>query len=148
MTTTITMTTMTTIKLLLGKLPPWTLTIVCFLAICWLTLAPHPLPDNDIPLFPGADKLVHAIMFGGFTFCIILDWNRRHGWPVGISKADWYAPDFASALGIITELLQKEMNAGRSGDVWDLVADITGAFLVCCVWIICKIIRNNNDENA
>ncbi|MDE6380679.1 MAG: hypothetical protein K2L11_09415 [Muribaculaceae bacterium] len=130
---------MTTLKQLLDKLPPWTLTIVCFLAICWLTLAPHPLPDNDLPLFPGADKIVHAIMFGGFTLCIILDWNRRHGWPVKIQKADTYAPDIASGFGIVTELLQKEMNAGRSGDVWDLVADITGAFLVAGLCVVYKL---------
>ena len=129
---------MHSIKSFLDRLPPWMLTIVCFLAICWLTLAPHPLPDNDIPLFPGADKLVHAIMFGGFTLCIILDWNRRHGWPTAIQKADCYAPVFASAFGIVTELLQKEMDAGRSGDVWDLVADITGAFLVCGACILYK----------
>ncbi|MDE6511910.1 MAG: VanZ family protein [Muribaculaceae bacterium] len=130
---------MHSIKSLLDKLPPWTLTIVCFLAICWLTLAPHPLPDNDIPLFPGADKIAHALMFGGFTLCIILDWNRRHGWPSTIEKGDWYAPDFASAFGIVTELLQKEMHAGRSGDVWDLVADITGAFLVCGACCLFKL---------
>ena len=122
---------MHSIKYLLNKLPPWTLTIVCFLAICWLTLAPHPLPDNDIPLFPGADKIVHAIMFGGFTLCIILDWNRRHGWPTAISKPDYYAPFYAELLGIVTELLQEKMNAGRSGDTWDLIADTAGAFLVC-----------------
>ena len=130
---------MNSIKSLLDRLPPWTLTTVCFLAICWLTLAPHPLPDNDLPLFPGADKLVHAIMFGGFTLCIILDWNRRHGWPATIQKTDRLAPVFASVFGIITELLQKEMNAGRSGDIWDLVADITGAFLVCAACVIFKI---------
>lgn len=129
---------MHSLKLLLDKLPPWTLTIVCFLAICWLTLAPHPLPDNDIPLFPGADKIAHAIMFGGFTLCIILDWNRRHGWPAAISKAEWCAPVFASAFGIATEFMQKEMNAGRSGDVWDLIADISGAFLVCGASIVFK----------
>ena len=126
------------IKSLLDRLPPWTLTIVCFLAICWLTLAPHPLPDNDIPLFPGADKIAHALMFGGFTLCIILDRNRQHGWPSGIEKTDLYAPVFASAFGIVTELLQSGMHAGRSGDVWDLVADITGAFLTYGGWRIYK----------
>ncbi len=118
------------IKTWLEKLPPWTLTIVCFLAICWLTLAPHPLPDNDIPLFPGADKIVHGIMFGGFTLCIILDWERRHGWTKKAGPTVWLAPVIASVFGIVTEILQQEMQAGRSGDVWDLVADVTGSFLV------------------
>ncbi len=138
---------MNSIKTWLEKLPPWILSIVCFLAICWLTLAPHPLPDNDIPLFPGADKIAHALMFGGFTFCIILDWNRRHGWPMTIEKADWYAPDIASVLGIVTEILQKEMHAGRSGDVWDLIADITGAFLVATIVVIFKLKQQNRLKN-
>ena len=126
------------IKSFLDRLPPWTLTIVCFLAICWLTLAPHPLPDNDIPLFPGADKIVHAIMFGGFTLCILLDRNRSHGWPSTLEKADRYAPVIASAFGIVTELLQSRMDAGRSGDIYDLVADITGAFLTYLAWCFLK----------
>ena len=122
----------------INRLPPWTLTIVCFLAICWLTLAPHPLPDNDIPLFPGADKLVHAIMFGGFTLCIILDWNRRHGWPTAVSKADTYAAVIAALFGSITEALQNAMHAGRSGDRWDLLADIIGAFLTAAACMVDK----------
>lgn len=138
---------MHSVRSFLEKLPPWILSIVCFLAICWLTLAPHPLPDNDIPLFPGADKIAHALMFGGFTFCIILDWNRRHGWPATIQKADWYAPDIASVLGIVTEILQKEMHAGRSGDVWDLIADITGAFLVATIVVIFKLKQQNRLKN-
>lgn len=131
------------LKRLLEKLPPWTLSVVCFAVICWLTLAPRPLGDTDLPLFPGADKIVHALMFGGFTFCIIIDWNRRHGWPRTIEKADYYAADAAAVFGIITELLQKHMNAGRSGDIWDLLADITGAFLVAAACLVYKFKKLN-----
>ena len=135
---------MNSFKAFIDKLPPWTLTIVCFLAICWLTLAPHPLPDNDIPLFPGADKIAHAIMFGGFTLCIILDWNRRHGWPVAVSKADVYSATIAALFGAITEALQNTMHAGRSGDRWDLLADIIGAFLVAGACIIYKRLKTKH----
>lgn len=55
------------------RLPPWLLTTLTVLAILWLTLAPHPLPDNDIPTFEGIDKVVHACMFGGLYFMICLD---------------------------------------------------------------------------
>lgn len=120
-------------KIFLEKLPPWTFSIICFIAICWLTLSPDPLGDNDLPLFPGADKIAHALMFGGFTFCIILDWHRRHGWPLAFKKVDVYAADTASALGIITELLQDAMHSGRTFEFWDMVADITGAFLVATI---------------
>lgn len=120
------------IKHLLQNLPPWILSIVCFLAICWLTLAPKPLGDNDIPLFPGADKIVHAIMFGGFTFCIILDWCRRRNWQSypNTIKICMIAPVLPCLLGVATEILQNSMNLGRSGDEWDLVADFAGSFCV------------------
>lgn len=126
------------IKNWLEKLPPWALSVICFLAICWLTLAPHPLGDNDIPLFPGADKIAHAIMFGGFTFCIIIDALRRKDWPTypECIKIGFYAPDLPCIVGIITEFLQGSMQAGRSFELWDMVADITGAFLVATGFLI------------
>ena len=124
------------VMVFLQKLQPWILTSICFVAICWLTLASDPLGDTELPLFPGADKIAHALMFGGFAFCIIIDWNRRRGWPLTFQKADIYSADIASAFGLVIELLQKHLHNGRSGDVWDLVADITGAFIVsaavCC----------------
>ncbi|MDE6018462.1 MAG: VanZ family protein [Muribaculaceae bacterium] len=121
---------MQNLKTFLEKLPPWTFSIICFLAICWLTLSPDPIGDHELPLFPGADKIAHAIMFGGFTFCIILDWHRRHHWPLTFEKADIYAADIASVFGIITELLQDAIHTGRCLEFGDMVADITGAFLV------------------
>lgn len=126
---------MTTMKKLLEKLPAWSLTGVCLLAICWLTLASKPLGDTEIELFPHADKVAHAIMFGGFSFCIILDSVRKRHWRK-CSPLTGVAAALASiALGIATEWLQATMHAGRSGDPFDLLADATGAILVsavCC----------------
>lgn len=136
------------IKAFLDKLPAWTLSIICFLAICWLTLAPEPLPDNDLPLFPGADKIAHGIMFGGFTLCIIIDALRRKGWPaypenVGIL---FYSPDIPSIVGIITEFLQGMMHARRTFEFWDMVADITGAYLVAAaVFLIIEYSRQKKN---
>lgn len=126
-------------------LPPWTLSAVCLLAICWLTLAPHPLGDSDIPLFPGADKIAHALMFGGFTFCIIIDALRRKGWTSGPENLTicFYSPDVPSAVGIITEFLQGQMDAGRSFEFWDMVADITGAFLVAAIAAVIMLKRQH-----
>ncbi len=131
------------IKAFLDKLPPWILSAVCFLAICWLTLAPNPLPDNDIPLFPGADKIAHGIMFGGFTLCIIVDALRRKGWPAFPEniKILFYSPDIPCAVGIITEFLQGAMHAGRTFEFWDMVADITGAFLVAAAYMLIEYLR-------
>lgn len=131
------------IKAFLDKLPPWTLSVVCFLAICWLTLSPHPLPADDIPLFPGADKIAHGIMFGGFTLCIIVDALRRKGWPTFPDNTGilFYSPDIPCAVGIITEFLQGAMHAGRTFELWDMVADISGAFLVAAAFMIFEYLR-------
>ena len=51
------------------SLPPCIFSVVCIIAVLYLTLVPRPLPDMDIPLFPGADKVVHAIMMMGVMLC-------------------------------------------------------------------------------
>lgn len=126
------------IKEFLEWLPKWTLTAVCLVAILWLTLAAKPLGDNEIQLFPHADKVAHAIMFGGFTFCILLDWIRRHGWsrcPVRVAVIGAAA---SILLGVLTEILQQEMHIGRSGDPLDLLADSAGAILIALLFLIHK----------
>ena len=115
---------------ILSEMPKWSLSIVCLAAILWLTLAAKPLGDTDVPLFPHADKVAHAIMFGGFTLCILLDWSRKHGWQPAPAKVAAIAAGAAIALGIATEVCQQEMGLGRSGDILDLVADTTGALIV------------------
>lgn len=61
---------------------PFIFSAIVLTAILWLTLSPDPLPDNDLPLFEGMDKIVHACMFGGLYFALRFDltlWTRRHG---------------------------------------------------------------------
>lgn len=115
---------------LLYRLPKWLLTILCSAAIIWLTLAPHPLGDNDLPLFPGADKLAHALMFGGLTFCILLDIRRGDGWKPLSCKAVVTAILSAVLLGALTEILQDAMQLGRGGDILDLAADSAGSIII------------------
>lgn len=112
------------------------LTAVCIIAILWLTLASKPLGDNDIQLFPHADKVAHAIMFGGFAFCILIDCMRKHNWERCTWRVGIVAVICSVSLGIITEILQQSMHIGRSGDPIDLLADSAGAILTafafCC----------------
>lgn len=123
------------IRIFLEKMPPFILTAICLIAICWLTLASKPLGDTDVMLFPYADKVAHAIMFGGFTFCILLDSVRRRGWCKCSPMVAAVAVLASGVVGVATEYLQENMHAGRSGDPVDLVADCTGAVIVatiCC----------------
>lgn len=106
---------------------PSTLTLALVL---WLTLTPDPAPDVELPSWLGehADKIVHAIMFGGLTGAFIFDYKRRL--PRAPRPLD---TGFTSALAIamivfsvFDEWLQGAMGLGRSADVWDIGADLLG----------------------
>ena len=60
-------------KSIVGFLPVGLCTILVTGAILWLTLAPHPLPESDMPVIPGMDKVVHGCMFGGLYFILAFD---------------------------------------------------------------------------
>lgn len=130
---------MNDIRAFIAKLPAWMLTFLCVAAIAWLTLAPHPLGDNDLPLFPGADKVAHALMFGGLTFCILLDKRRKDGWlPLSFGILAM-AVISAIFLGALTEILQDAMGLGRGGDILDLAADSVGALLTALAYRLYSI---------
>lgn len=112
------------------QLPAWILSAICFVAILWLTLASHPLGSHSPRLFEGADKVVHGIMFGGFTLCLITDASRRNGWhPLRPTTIICFALA-ASLFGGAIEMLQFIMSVGRSADLMDLLADSTGASII------------------
>lgn len=113
------------------RLPLWTTTTVCSVAILYLTLVPKPLPENDLGLIPGLDKVVHGIMFMGLSLCIMLDMAERDR-----RRGDIYRPRYkravivtliVTACGGAIELCQSAMQIGRSGDWVDLLADAAGA---------------------
>lgn len=107
--------------------PVWQPTAVVAVTILFLTLAPQPLGDEPPPLFEGADKVVHAMMFGALAGVIALD-RLMSGRRDGATVLTLIFAGTALAGGIV-ELLQIGMGAGRSGDWADLVADTIGAAL-------------------
>lgn len=120
---------------ILSKLPAAIFSVFTVILILWLTLAPKPLGDDPPQLFPGADKIVHAIMFGFLTAMMLLDWQRIHGW----ERATWgMSTLYATAVsffGIFIECAQSFMGLGRGFDWWDILADAIGAFLIAVLWI-------------
>lgn len=111
---------------ILKILPPWTLTIATAVIISYLTLIPRPVPADMPELFPGADKLVHALMFGALSGAIVIDYSRKKR-----ARAKWriaaYAVVIAVAAGGLIELLQSAMALGRSSETADFIADAAGA---------------------
>ena len=120
----------------LSLLPVWLFSIITLLAILWLTLAPKPLGDNPPPLFPGADKLAHGIMFGGFAAMMLLDWQRKHRWRKVWWQRALVCAILSSLLGILIEYAQANMGFGRGFEYPDMVADTIGAFSVAILWML------------
>ena len=61
--------------------------MVTLAAVLWLTLAPQPLPDLDVPPFDGLDKVMHAVMMGGLAGAFMFDWRRGGRWNLRKSNA-------------------------------------------------------------
>lgn len=116
------------------KCPAWVFTGIVLAIILWLTLAPHPLGDEEIPLFPGADKLIHAIMFGTLSAVLLFDWSRAHLWKAVPWSLSIIFSLLAAATGIAIEFAQNAMGLGRSLEVWDMIADTLGAIVAMLLW--------------
>lgn len=116
----------------------WWPTILIVLVILWLTLAPQPLPENDIELFPGADKIVHALMMGGLTAVALYDFSRSGEWRIGKVRHHiiiWVGIA-AIVFSAIDEWAQGAMGLGRSSDYNDLIADTIGIITVCVIALL------------
>ncbi len=111
--------------------PRWVASGLCLAAILWLTLSPKPIGELELPLFPGADNLVHGIMFGGLSLC--LWWDL---WRQGCLRAVAWATILAACIGAGVEVLQWAMHLGRSFEVADIAADAAGAFLLLQLFLL------------
>lgn len=123
-------------KSLITKLPAWIMTISTLLMIGWLTLAPKPLGDTSVSLFPDADKLVHAVMFGMLTIGILADRQRQTGWkeiPVWMATL---AVAVASGTGAGIEFLQEIMGLGRTLETADMIADAGGSMIAAQLFLM------------
>lgn len=106
-----------------------TLSIVYLTIIAFLSL----LPPNDfpeIPLFPGADKIVHTCMYLGLAW--LACWSMH-----AEIKRIWYFLIilFAISYGVIMEIFQFLMHLGRSFDYYDMIGNSIGALIGVLIYI-------------
>ena len=125
---------MSRFKILLNKFPDFIFSIICFFAIIYLTLSPDPIGNIPIPLFPGADKIVHGIMFGGQTITICFDIYRRKHF-ISLKRFQILTIlIFSSTFGIIIEYLQSIMQYSRNFDFAYIIADVIGCIIFAIIW--------------
>ncbi len=108
----------------------WIWSILCVGVVLWLTLSSDPLDGaQEMIWFEGADKLVHAIMFGGVVSALMFDYKRGDCQRV-LSVGTIVSFAIGGAVfGIADELAQQYLTVARSGEVLDFVADISGIIL-------------------
>lgn len=121
---------------ILDRIPRFLTSAVVTAGVLYLTLAPRPFGSVRIPLFEGADKVVHFMMFLSMAFAYHFDF-RRGKKPVDEARLMGWIFVSLSAFGGLIELVQWKMRMGRSGDWYDLLADIAGAvYGIILAWLI------------
>ena len=121
---------------ILDRFPRFLTSAVVTAGVLYLTLAPRPFGSVRIPLFEGADKVVHFMMFFAMAFAYHFDF-RRGKKPVDEARLMGWIFVSLSAFGGLIELAQWKMRMGRSGDWYDLLADIAGAvYGIILAWLI------------
>lgn len=119
---------------LIGKIPTGLLSGITVALILWLVLAPHPTGDLELPLFPGADKIVHAVIFGFLTLMVLLDTMKHRKWQMLTLPAVGIISILCALFGVGLEFVQEAMHMGRTMEVMDMLADAGGAILAGGVW--------------
>lgn len=121
---------------ILDRIPRFLTSAVVTAGVLYLTLAPRPFGSVRIPLVEGADKVVHFMMFFAMAFAYHFDF-RRGKKPVDEARLMGWIFVSLSAFGGLIELAQWKMRMGRSGDWYDLLADIAGAvYGIILAWLI------------
>lgn len=106
----------------------WWPSALTLLVVLWATLAKDPTGDVSVPMFEGADKIVHFIMFGGLTGAFIFD-RHRALWHSGRKPSAPFITVLViamTAFAFADEWAQDAMHLGRTADAADLLADAAG----------------------
>jgi VanZ family protein len=84
-----------------------TATVLYCAAIFWLSQQSElPLPQNDAFVFPGLDKVVHCLMYGGGLTALLSTGIRESNDPAK-GWVQWFVPvGFAILYGLSDEMHQ------------------------------------------
>lgn len=119
------------------------LSICVALTIMYLCMKPGG--DMEMPHFEGSDKVGHALMYLGFTFCICINFFRQ-GTPLKSAKMAVWAIALPMLYGALIEVMQGGLTSTRSCDVWDWVADSAGSligYLAAC-YLVPRYFKEND----
>lgn len=118
----------------------WIVAAVLWISVIFVLCA---LPASEIPAprldIPHLDKVVHGGMFWVMSVLLILPLERY----TSLTRGRIYAIAVWVAFGYggLMEILQYYC-FGRSGDVWDLLADVIGGIAGCVCYSLVRRIRH------
>lgn len=116
-------------KKFINKIPSGLLSLITFVVIIYVSLDNNPFEINQVRLFEGADKIIHALMYGFFVMVMIYESSKY---------LYFEEPDFISYILLIMmsflfsvsmELLQEIMEIGRHMDIYDIIANLSGIII-------------------
>lgn len=124
------------------SIPQWlriTLSLFYLSIIAFLSLLP-PNDFPDIPLFRGADKIVHTCLYMGLTW--LACWSVHAEF-----KRIWYFLIilFSIGWGTIMELFQLLMHMGRSFDFYDIIVNSIGTLIGVLIYTLMAQQKRNID---
>lgn len=95
-------------------------------------------PTEDVPKFPGFDKIVHVGMYGALAGTLWLEYLYRYRSQFSyraVFLLTWLMPVLLSGL---VEIGQECLTDNRSGDILDFCANMGGATLAFIVgnWVV------------
>lgn len=112
---------------------------------------------DEVPKFPGIDKLVHTGFFFVFTVLLYYGAIRQAGtvrpsWGISIKVMI-----FSGLLALFTEYLQWKVFTYRTAEAWDLFADAVGTGMGVFAYlllhniyraepVVAEIAENKNEE--
>ena len=109
-----------------------------------LTGLPGSLLPRVKPII-GADKVIHLLMYMGFTFITLWGYRKPYGenGKAYRNKALWITLAIGIAYGALTEVMQETLIPTRTGSVYDWIADIIGGVLGAGLYYF--LFRNGNN---
>ncbi len=117
---------------ILFSIPQWLRVLLSVIYLCIIALL-SLLPSYDlpqIPLFTGADKIIHTLMYTGLTWlvCWMIYAEKNHSW--------YYLTVLLSITwGIFMEWCQLRMHFGRSFEYFDILGNTIGTLLGLFIYI-------------
>lgn len=104
--------------------------------------------SNDIPTvnIPNLDKFVHAFFYFVFTILWFLFFKKQ------VKKKNQFkflvvAVCFSLLFGIGIEILQDKLTTTRSGDYFDVLANLIGTIIAFSFVLFAKQIKKNQNTN-